>query len=101
MTGAFDSHNCDSRCDMGSDLLGSAKNASGQGVEAERSFGASSVFPAVRGTPQLAISMIVVAEPRIGAHRKSEKINVAGLGHRLVIEWTAELPPTRRAALTR
>jgi hypothetical protein len=40
--------------------------------------------------------MISVAEDRIGAHGKSEKIFAADPGRRLVIEWTAELPTTRR-----
>jgi hypothetical protein len=37
----------------------------------------------------------------IGAHRKSETINTAEVGHRLIIEWTTQLPPTRRGAVTR
>jgi len=36
----------------------------------------------------------------IGGHHKSEKIMAFDLGRRLVIEWTTQLPPTRRGAVT-
>jgi hypothetical protein len=40
--------------------------------------------------------MIVVDFCTIGTHDKSEKIFAADHGRRLVIEWTAPLPATRR-----
>jgi hypothetical protein len=45
--------------------------------------------------------MIVVGCARIGGHGKSEKISASGLSRRLIIEWTALLPHTRREAVTR
>jgi len=45
--------------------------------------------------------MIAVDQAQIAGYRKSEKINGADLGRRLVIEWTAQLPPKRRQAGTR
>ena len=45
--------------------------------------------------------MIWVAESLIGAHGKSEKISAAHLARRLVIQWTALLPPMQRDAGTR
>jgi hypothetical protein len=45
--------------------------------------------------------MIVERFVQIATHGKSEKISPADLGRRLVIEWTAQLPPTRRDAVTR
>jgi hypothetical protein len=45
--------------------------------------------------------MIVVDNDQIGSHGKSEKIMTADLGRRLVIEWTAQLPQTRRGSVTR
>jgi len=43
--------------------------------------------------------VIAVDLAGIGSHDKSEKIITADLGRRLVIEWTAQLPPTSRAAV--
>jgi hypothetical protein len=45
--------------------------------------------------------MIVVDKPLIGAHDKSEKVFAVDPGRRLVIEWTAHLPTTRRNTSTR
>jgi hypothetical protein len=43
----------------------------------------------------------VVDQARIGMHGKSEKLSPAGPARRLVIEWTAQLPATRRNAVSR
>jgi hypothetical protein len=45
--------------------------------------------------------MIVVTISGIGGHGKSETISAIDLGQRLVIEWTAQLPPTRREVAAR
>lgn len=45
--------------------------------------------------------MIWVHGTRIGGHGKSEKISATDLGRRLVIQWTAQLPRTRRDPMTR
>jgi len=37
--------------------------------------------------------MIVVTFSGIGAHGKSEKISIADIGRRLVIEWTRSYRP--------
>jgi hypothetical protein len=45
--------------------------------------------------------MIMVTFYGIGAQDKSEMINVADTGRRLVIEWTTQLPATRRQMAAR
>jgi hypothetical protein len=45
--------------------------------------------------------MILVHWARIGMRDKSEKISPADPARRLVIEWTAQLPASRRRTTTR
>jgi len=45
--------------------------------------------------------MIVAIFGCYRGHGKSEKIIAADLGRRLVIEWTTQLPSTRRDTVTR